>query len=178
MRIPWAVSRRSGRCLVHALLPAGRPWPAVIGGPLLRDGLEIAARADDRRQLDRHARAAWRAGADAMFLVADVRAAKDEPHGFAEHSFIPYLSISYALTKDGAPTFKKAGLLYPVGRQDRPALCRRRRAGGAGHLSSDLYHLAAQHPRHDAPDRQGRRRARLVEAHHRQLDLHLSLTSK
>jgi hypothetical protein len=83
---------------------------AVIGGPLLRDGVEIVPSALTGVELDRPA--AMSRAADTVFLVADVHAGKDEPHGFAD--FIPYLSISYALTKDGTPTFKKAGLLYPV----------------------------------------------------------------
>ena len=127
----------------------------------------------DRRHLD-HTPGGMARGDDALFLVADVRAGKDEAHGFAEHSFIPYLSISYALTKDGAPTYKQAGLLYPAASKSGPHYAAAAAACRAGHLSPDLHRLSAQHPRHDAPDRQGRRRARLVETHPGKLDLHLS----
>lgn len=97
------------------VLPAGA---AVIGGPLLRDGLEVVPSTLGGAELDRPA--AMSRAADSVFLMADVHAARDEGHGFAEHAFIPYLSISYALTKEDAPTFKKAGLLYPVAAKDGP----------------------------------------------------------
>jgi len=90
---------------------------AVIGGPLLRDGLEIVPSILSGVELDRSPVPESR-GPDAVFLVADIRAAKDEAHGFS--GFIPYLSVSYALTKDDAPTFKKSGLLYPVAAKDGP----------------------------------------------------------
>ena len=157
-----------------AAAPALFPWgagAAVIGGPLLRDGLEIVPSTLTGVELDRPA--VLSRAADSVFLVADVHAAKDEAHGFAEHAFIPYLSISYALTKDDAPTFKKAGLLYPVAAKDGPHYGASAEMAGPGHLPFDLHHIAAQFARHDAPDRQGGRRARLVEADHRQLDLHL-----
>jgi uncharacterized protein involved in high-affinity Fe2+ transport len=95
--------------LLLAAIPARA---AVIGGPLLRDGIEIVPSTQTGVELDRPA--AMSRAADTVFLVADVHAGKDEAHGFAEHAFIPYLSISYALTKDDTPTFKQAGLLYPV----------------------------------------------------------------
>jgi uncharacterized protein involved in high-affinity Fe2+ transport len=110
MRSSWAFCA-SLLVVLAAFIPgAGRA--AVIGGPLLRDGIEIVPSAQTGVELDRPA--AMSRAADTVFLVADVHAGKDEPHGFAEHAFIPYLSISYALTKDDTPTFKKAGLLYPV----------------------------------------------------------------
>src|SRR5471030_140679 len=104
-----------------AVIPALIPWgveAAVIGGPLLRDGIEIVPGTQTGVELDRPG--AMSRAADTVFLMADVHAGKDEPHGFAEHAFIPYLSISYALTKDDTPTFKKAGLLYPVAAKDGP----------------------------------------------------------
>ncbi len=62
---------------------------------------------------------------DSLFLIADVHAAKDNAHGFT--GFIPYLSISFTLTKDGEPTFKKIGPALSHRRQERPALYGRRR---------------------------------------------------
>src|SRR6185312_12646133 len=101
---------------------------APLGEPVHREGLVIAASAETGITLDRTTNI-MAAGPDAIFLVADVRAAKDEAHGFAEHSFMPYLSISYSLTKDGAPTFKQAGLLYPAASKSGP------RYGGAAQLA-------------------------------------------
>jgi hypothetical protein len=110
MRSVWALFS------IFLAAPAGA---AVIGGPLLRDGLEIVPSTLSGAQLDR-APAAMSRDADATFLVADIHATKDEAHGFAEHAFIPYLAISFVLTKDDAPTFKKAGLLFPLAAKDGP----------------------------------------------------------
>src|SRR5256885_12055153 len=109
MRCLWAFP-----AVLLAVSFSGNPGrAAVIGGPLLRDGLEIVPGMVSGVELDRSPAPQGR-GVDAIFLTADVHAAKDDSHGFGEHAFVPYLSISYALTKDDAPTFKKAGLLYPV----------------------------------------------------------------
>ena len=96
MRVLWAVS-----AVFIALSPAEA---VVIGSPLLRDGLEIAPSMRTGVELDRSPNPVGR-GSDAVFLVADIRAAKDDAHGFGEHAFIPYLSVSYVLTKYDAPTF-------------------------------------------------------------------------
>jgi uncharacterized protein involved in high-affinity Fe2+ transport len=109
MRVLWAA-------LLVAVSPAEA---AVIGGPLLRDGLEIVPSMQSGVELDRSPNPVGRSP-DAVFLVADVHAAKSDAHGFGEHAFIPYLSVSYLLTKDDAPTFKKSGLLYPVAARSGP----------------------------------------------------------
>ena len=116
-------------------LACGPAFAGMIGEPLQREGLEISAHAETGGTLD-HTPGGMARGEGALFLVADVRAAKDEPHGFAEHSFIPYLSISYALTKDGAPTYKQAGLLYPAASKTGP-----RYAAGALLSGPGTYHL-------------------------------------
>jgi uncharacterized protein involved in high-affinity Fe2+ transport len=126
MRSPLAL------CVLFLATPAAA---AVIGGPLLRDGLEIVPSTLSGAQLDR-APAAMSQRADSTFLVADIRAAKDEAHGFAGHAFIPYLSVSYALTKDDAPTFKKAGLLFPIASKDGPHYAAATELAGPG-----TYHL-------------------------------------
>jgi uncharacterized protein involved in high-affinity Fe2+ transport len=114
---------------------SGPGFAAVIGEPLQREGLEIITRGETGALFD-HTPSGMARGPDALFLVADVHAGRDEPHGFAEHSFIPYLSISYVLTKDGAPTFKQAGLLYPIAGKAGPHYATSAQLSGAG-----TYHL-------------------------------------
>jgi uncharacterized protein involved in high-affinity Fe2+ transport len=97
----------------QACLPARA---AVIGAPVLQGGIEIVPAALNGVEVDR----VTAKSADAVWLAADVHATRDGRHGFAEHAFIPYLSISFVLTKDGAPTFKKAGLLVPIAAKDGP----------------------------------------------------------
>jgi hypothetical protein len=101
-----------------ALIP-GWAQAAVIGGPLVRDGIEVVPSVLTDAELDRLPTSMSHAP-DTIFLVADVHAGKDEVHGFAEHAFIPYLSISYVLTKDDMPTFKKVGLLVPIASKSGP----------------------------------------------------------
>jgi len=105
---------------------------AVIGAPMLRDGLEIVPAALSGVEVDR----LMVKSADSIWLSADVHATKDGRHGFAEHAFIPYLSISFVLTKDGAPTFKQAGLLFPLAAKDGPHYAAAADMAGAG-----TYHL-------------------------------------
>ena len=123
-------------CLLLPILSlagsAAPAWATVIGGPFIGEGIEIVPSTEVQQQLDRQ----MTAGTDSVFLVADVHAGKDEMHGFAEHAFIPYLSISYSLTKDGTPTFKKVGLLYPVAAKGGPHY-----AGSAEMAGAGTYHL-------------------------------------
>ena len=67
---------------------------------------------------------------DSVFLIADVHATKDDAHGFT--GFIPYLSISFSLTKDGEPTYKKTGLLYPTAGKNGPRYVGITEMGGPG----------------------------------------------
>jgi uncharacterized protein involved in high-affinity Fe2+ transport len=126
---------RVSAALALAALISGPAAAAMLGEPLHREGLQIALHAENGGTLDRTPGGMARE-AGALLLVADVRADKDEPHGFAENSFIPYLSISYALTKEGAPTFKQGGLLYPVAGKGGP-----RYAAGTQVAGPGTYHL-------------------------------------
>ena len=125
MRIVWAI------LLSATVLARAEAQAAVIGGPLLRDGLEVVPSSLSGVELDRMPLAK---GADSILLMADVRAAKDETHGFA--GFIPYLSVSYQLTKEDAPTFKRTGLLYPLAAKDGPHY-----AAPTEMLGPGVYHL-------------------------------------
>jgi uncharacterized protein involved in high-affinity Fe2+ transport len=110
---------RCGLAFVSVLafaLPASFPsWAAVIGGPLLREGLEVVPSYRTGVTLDR-----MPTPADSIHLEADVHATRGEAHGFKEGAWIPYLSIAWSLTRDDNPTFKKSGLLYPMVSQDGP----------------------------------------------------------
>jgi uncharacterized protein involved in high-affinity Fe2+ transport len=125
MRIFWAI------LLSATVLSRAEALAAVIGGPLLRDGLEVVPSTLGGVELDLMPQAK---GADSILLVADVRAAKDEMHGFA--GFVPYLSVSYLLTKEDAPTFKRTGLLYPLAAKDGPHYAAPTDLAGPG-----VYHL-------------------------------------
>jgi uncharacterized protein involved in high-affinity Fe2+ transport len=105
---------------------------AVIGAPVLGEGMEIAPALLSGVEVDRQTLKS----ADTAWLVADIHATKDGQYGFGEHAFIPYLAISFLLTKDDAPTFKKAGLLAPMAAKDGP-----RYAAAAAMAGEGTYHL-------------------------------------
>ena len=125
MRTLWSV------LLVTAVLAPAEAPAAVIGGPLLREGLEVVPSTLSGVELDRMPLAG---ATDSILLVADIHAAKDEPHGFA--GFVPYLSVSYLLTKEDVPTFKRTGLLYPLAAKDGPHYAAPTDLSGPG-----VYHL-------------------------------------
>lgn len=124
--------RASAAIFSVLFLAVSHAQAAVIGAPVLQDGIEIVPAALSGVEVDR----VTPVGADSVWLVADVHATKEGRHGFAEHAFIPYLSISFVLTKDGAPTFKKAGLLVPLAAKDGPHYAAAADMAGAG-----TYHL-------------------------------------
>jgi periplasmic iron binding protein len=104
---------------------------APIGSPSVRDGVVVLPGIETGIQFDR---APTSLAADSVFLTADAHATKDNAHGFT--GFIPYLSISFSLTKDGEPTFRKAGLLYPTAGKSGP-----RYIGAAAMDGPGTYHL-------------------------------------
>lgn len=122
---------RPAHALLLVLLPAAAQ-AATIGAPLARDGVEIVPGLETGVQFDRPPTSLT---PDSIFLTADVHAARDNAHGFI--GFIPYLSISFTLTKDGEPTFKKSGLLYPTASKSGPRYMGAAQMGGPG-----TYHLA------------------------------------
>ena len=127
-------SRSLAAVLTAAAL--GATWPGgaqavAIGMPLVRDGIEIAPSYQSGVQVDRMA-----APEGSIHLEAAVHAAAGEAHGFAPGTWIPYLTINYALTRDDSPTFKKSGLLYPMTSKDGPHYGAAAELAGPGN-----YHL-------------------------------------
>jgi periplasmic iron binding protein len=117
--------------LLLVLLPAAA-LATPLGAPVARDGIEIAPGLEASVQFDR---APTSLAPDSVFLTAEVHATKDNVHGFT--GFVPYLSISFALTKDGEPTFKKTGLLYPTAGKNGPRYVGITEMSGTG-----SYHLS------------------------------------
>lgn len=103
--------------VLPAMAFAGAAQAVVIGGPKIQDGMEIVPGYLMDVQLDRNP---VPAGAQAVHLQADIHATREDAHGFGEGAFIPYLSVSFLLTKDGVPTFHKSGLLYPIASRNGP----------------------------------------------------------
>jgi len=58
-------------------------------------------------------------GPDVVHLEVDVHAGANEPHGFAEKEWIPYLTVGYTIEKVGRH-FKKSGHLFAMTAGDGP----------------------------------------------------------
>ncbi|MGE5504847.1 MAG: iron transporter [Actinomycetota bacterium] len=103
-----------------------------IGETVEKNGMSIGAVYLQAVTMEPHM-----AGHDAtdIHLEADVKAAKGNPNGFGAGEWIPYLGITYELTKKGSG-FKKAGTLYPMVASDGPHYGDNVKLDGAG-----KYHL-------------------------------------
>ena len=129
MRTALALLALTATAFAGGTIPVAQAAP--IGAAVAHDGVEIVPGIETGIQFDRAPTIPTPAS---VFLSADVHAAKDESHGFT--GFIPYLSISYSLTKDGEPTYKKTGLLYPTATKNGP-----RYIGAAELDGPGAYHL-------------------------------------
>ncbi len=89
-----------------------------IGKPQLKAGMEIAAVYLQPIEMDPPG-LMRRAGESDIHLEADIRAAKDNPNGFSDGDFIPYLEIAYELTKLGDPA-TITGVFMPMVASDGP----------------------------------------------------------
>jgi uncharacterized protein involved in high-affinity Fe2+ transport len=116
-------------------VPALAVQEFYIGEPVVKDGMQIVPNYLTGVEMDRMPQGAGM-GKDSVHLEADVHATKDESHGFAEDSWIPYLDIHYELTKDGDKVFKKTGLLFPMTAKDGPHYANNTDMAGPG-----TYHL-------------------------------------
>lgn len=74
-----------------------------------------------------------------IHLEADIKALKNNPNGFPEGAWIPYLTISYVITKKGSD-WKAMGTFMPMAASDGPHYAQNIKLDGAGryHLS---YHI-------------------------------------
>jgi uncharacterized protein involved in high-affinity Fe2+ transport len=95
---------------------AAKEYP--VGKPQLKNGLEIAAVYLQPIEMDPQGLMRPAAESD-IHLEADIKAAKDNKNGFSEGDFVPYLDISYELTKLGDPG-KVTGLFMPMVASDGP----------------------------------------------------------
>ncbi len=74
-------------------------------------------------------------GADVIHLEADIHATADNPYGYADGAWIPYLTISYDLTKAGSD-WTASGKLLPMTAKDGPHYANNLAMNGPGE-----YHL-------------------------------------
>jgi periplasmic iron binding protein len=127
----------------------------VVGAPVERNGLEIAANYLLGIQLDLDSLMPMAmGGADAIHLEADVHAAAGNPHGFDAGDWIPYLGVGYHVAQLGSD-WAATGTLLPMVAKDGPHYAANTRLNGPGQYRV-TYHLdppiAQGFFRHTDPD--------------------------
>ncbi len=136
----------------HAALHSAAAQPPgaqefVVGAPVERNGLEIAANYLVGIQLDLDALGPMAMGGpDAIHLEADVHAARGNQHGFEEGEWVPYLGVTYHVSKAGAD-WAATGQLLPMVAKDGPHYAANTNLNGPGQYRV-TYHL-------DPPTTQG-----------------------
>lgn len=89
-----------------------------IGEPVQRAGMEIAAVYLQPIRMEPEGMMTAADKSD-IHLEADIGALQKNPNGFSEGSWVPYLKISYELTKEGSSE-KIAGDMMPMVANDGP----------------------------------------------------------
>lgn len=117
-----------------ALIGSAQATEFYVGEPVTKNGMQIVANYLVGIEMDPMPKGAAM-GPDAVHLEVDIHAAKDEAHGFAEDTWMPYLTITYTIEKAGSP-FKKTGQLLPMTAADGPHYANNIEMGGPGR-----YHL-------------------------------------
>jgi len=89
-----------------------------IGKPQQRDGMEIAAVYLQPIQMEPDGMMGKASGSD-IHIEADIRALADNPNGFEEGSWIPYLTVKFEIAKVGSD-WKRSGEFMPMVASDGP----------------------------------------------------------
>ncbi|TRL43483.1 iron transporter [Rhizobium straminoryzae] len=125
-----------------ASLPANaREFP--IGGPVTAEHLEIAASYLVGIEMAPMMQNMVMGDKDVVHLETDVHAKEDNPWGYPTDAWIPYLKISYKLTKDGTP-WNSSGTLLPMTAKDGPHYAKNVRMNGPGHYKVELTYASPE----------------------------------
>ncbi|GMR16727.1 MAG: iron transporter [Gammaproteobacteria bacterium] len=74
-----------------------------------------------------------------IHLEADIHGLKNNPHGFPEGAWIPYLGITYTITKKGS-SWSMTGMLMPMAASDGPHYASNIKLNGPGKYNL-TYHI-------------------------------------
>ncbi len=160
---------RSGVALAAALVAmsaSAAEYP--IGKQQIQGGMEVGA--VYLQPITMEPEGMMRKASDSdIHLESDIHAVKNNPTGFAEGDWMPYLQVTYKLTKQGDTKWKAEGDLMGMVANDGPHYGDNVKLAGPG-----KYHLTLIGEAADAdgphglrpPRRQGNRRGPVVQAHH------------
>ena len=105
----------AGICIA---VPGARAAEHYIGGPVDKNGLEVVGNYLTDIKMQPMPEGADMGG-DAVHLELDVHATAQEAHGFPEGAWMPYLPITYTLSKKGSD-FTESGRLVAMTAKDGP----------------------------------------------------------
>ncbi|MDT7950227.1 MAG: iron transporter [Acetobacteraceae bacterium] len=115
------MSRLAAAALAASLCLAAHPGSAreyFVGGPVHQHDMEIVANylvgVDMVPMMPGMAM-----GADVIHLEADVHATADNVYGYPDGAWVGYLTIAYAIEKQGG-SWKASGILHPMQAKDGP----------------------------------------------------------
>jgi uncharacterized protein involved in high-affinity Fe2+ transport len=109
-----------------------------VGGPVKQQDMEIVANyllGVEMAPMPMTMGGMMEHGDHMIHLEADIHATADNPYGYADGAWIPYLTVSYDLKKDGSD-WSASGTLIPMTAKDGPHYANNLNMGGPG-----LYHL-------------------------------------
>src|SRR5919109_822498 len=124
----------AGFALALAASVPARVAEFYIGEPVLKNGMLIQPNyltGIDMEPMPGHSPM----GPKTIHLEADIHAAANEPHGFPEGAWMPYVGVSYTIAKVGSP-FRATGTLVAMTAKDGPHYANNLELAEAGQ-----YHL-------------------------------------
>jgi uncharacterized protein involved in high-affinity Fe2+ transport len=105
-----------------------------VGGPVKQDDMEIVANyliGVEMSPMPEAMGGMMEQGSDMIHLEADIHATADNPYGYADGAWIPYLTIDYELKKTGSG-WSTSGKLLPMTAKDGPHYANNLTMGGPG----------------------------------------------
>lgn len=91
-----------------------------VGHPTIKNGMEIQAVYLQPITMDINSEHHLAADKSDIHLEADIHAVQDNPNGFAEGDWIPYLTIEYSISKIGVGSQAQSGTFMPMIASDGP----------------------------------------------------------
>lgn len=137
---PRSVALAAVGCLVLVPPAYAREYP--IGGPVHAHDMEIAAAYLVGIQMAPMS-PGMPTGPDVVHLETDVHATADNPYGFADGAWIPYLTITYSLTKQGTD-WHSDGAMLAMTANDGPHYANDVRMDGPGTYTVTLRYVSPE----------------------------------
>ncbi|AHA27863.1 iron transporter [Candidatus Liberibacter americanus] len=111
--------------LIISILPSAvfaKEYP--LGSPVIKNGMEIQGvyLQPITMDIDHSKRRSSHLGLDKydIHLEADIRSVQDNPNGFAQGDWLPYLHVEYIISKIGDDAYVQSGSFMPMVASDGP----------------------------------------------------------